>query len=310
MNQTLRKRLADEYRANITQLTNSNVFKTCMEKYGFLGYKYCILENIHRKEAIAILVKQFSTNTGNILADAVDVSFPERDLSIIVDHAIQAGISCVMLDKNDNVCLVYIQMDVMDEMQEMTDINSKHRTILEILDQLHVNDNWYQHYVVSNDKKRIGEVICGVFCAIRSDIVGTNLLLLTIPVTRASWVNMQYTKYWYAEMAHPATIYVSDVLNNYFFNNILRKNSDSYCYSSTSTRLNLYQYFKNRFENDEGFKANKCVKEDEVMKRLKKDSEITLFYVKYDEMRKHYSMEDVYEKFINFLFHRKRKSKL
>merc|ERR1712032_644266 len=109
---------------------SSYAFKSALRRYGFNDYKFNILNTTHREETVQLLSHQFSSRGTNpdSLAFALDIKKGDVDISQIVDHAINTGLSLVVLDKYDKVCFVKIQENVVyDDEQEPEETDSNHK---------------------------------------------------------------------------------------------------------------------------------------------------------------------------------------
>eukprot|EP01084_Bolivina_argentea_P263050 445092_1 len=302
--------LRNEFKNSLLKLVNSDLFKLIQQKYGLQEYKIDVLSNKYRDGAIDILNQQFSDHSGgNILDVSVNILPGDINWSGTVDYAIKGGISLIIVDKNDEVCYVSIREDMSNEYQppveeEKQNASKKFKVILDICEQISSENKWYKNNILNKKNKKIGRIVHGFVGAVRQNVTGNNIFKFAMCVSCAMLVDVKHVKYYYGEPTHPATIHWA-LKSRWFFNNILCKGletSDNDGYFVILGTLNVLNYFKDKFANDEWFRNN--FNEREVFQRLNRfqKHEILSWHLNYEKMRKKYTAEQVFELYVNFLF--------
>eukprot|EP01084_Bolivina_argentea_P160838 280049_1 len=269
--------LAKEYKNSLLKLAHSESFKSMQKKYGLHEYKIDVLSEKYRDDVIDILSEQFTYSGGNIIAVALNIVSGDANIkkwSSIVDHGIKYGLSMVILDKNNKVCYVSITEDMANEYKptdkEMQNVSKKSMVVHDIFEQLSSKSEWYQENIKNKENKRIGHVIHVIAVATRKDLARNNIYKFAVAVSRAIFVGVKRIKYTYGEPAHLATI-IASLKSQWFFNNILykiSKTNDNDGYYVMCGRLNVLNYFKDKFANDEWFRNN--FNAQDVFQRLSK----------------------------------------
>lgn len=213
---------SEQFQASFTKLTNSNVFKSTLEKLNLHNIEFEILSEKHQKEALDIFFKQFSITGGGHRGKLFDCE--SSDLypyfEIVINHAIKTKFSHVAV-QNSKIIYVTVTFDLFDIYSVSESFHNLSPNIQALAKYFGFIE--YQNEILTKLKQncKYGEVnYCAFGAKLPSFVRGKALAPL---ITAMHWVilsDMKSIKYSTHSYSHPKSAYYA--LNKFplLFDNI------------------------------------------------------------------------------------------